>query len=103
MKILNELLENIKIVESHGNLDAHISSVSLNSNNVEPHSLFVALRGNTSDGHLFIDEAIQKGATAIMYEDDPSEIKNGITYIKVEDTHEAIGIIASNYNKWKFI
>jgi len=97
MKILSELLENVKVVESHGNLDAHISSVSLNSKNITPHSLFVALSGNVIDGHIFIDEVIESGATAVVYEKDPKEFKNGVTYIKVSDTHSAIGIIASNF------
>jgi len=97
MKILSELLENIKIVESHGNLDTHTSSVSLNSKSIPPHSLFVALKGNVIDGHIFIDEVIEKGATVVVYEDDPAEFKGGVTYIKVEDTHRAIGFIASNF------
>ena len=97
MKILSELLEDVKVLESHGNLDARVSSVSLNSKNINPKSLFVALKGNVVDGHLFIDEVIENGATAIVYEDDPKDFKNGITYIKVDDTHSAIGVLASNF------
>jgi UDP-N-acetylmuramoyl-L-alanyl-D-glutamate--2,6-diaminopimelate ligase len=97
MKILSELLENVKIIESHGNLDTRVSSVSLNSKIIEPRTLFVALEGNVIDGHLFIDEVIENGATAIVYEKDPKDFKNGVTYIKVEDTHNAIGIISDNF------
>lgn len=97
MKILSELLENIPVIESHGNLETRISSVSLNSKIIEPRSLFVSLIGNIIDGHIFIDEVIEKGATAIVYEQDPKEFKNGVTYIKVADSHSAIGILASNF------
>lgn len=97
MKILNELLEDVQILESHGNLDAHISSVSLSSKNIEPNSIFVAIVGNVVDGHMFIDEVINQGAKAIIYENDPSEFKNGITYIKVLNTHSAVGIISDNF------
>lgn len=97
MKILNELLENIKIIESRGNLDTRVSQVSLSSKSIESHSLFVALSGNVIDGHIFIDEVIEKGATVIIHENNLTEFKNGITYIKVADTHNAIGIIASNF------
>jgi len=97
MKILSELLENVKVIESHGNLETRISSVSLNSKIIEPRSLFVALVGNIIDGHIFIDEVIEKGATVIVYEQDPKEFKNGVTYIKVENSHSAIGIIADNF------
>jgi len=97
MKILSELLEDISVIESHGNLDAHISSVSLNSKEIEPRAVFVALKGNVVDGHLFIDEVIDKGATVIVHENNLDNFKNGVTYIKVEDTHNAIGIIAANF------
>ena len=97
MKILSELLENVKIIESHGNLDTRVSSVSLNSKIIEPRTLFVALEGNVIDGHLFIDEVIENGATAIVYEKDPKDFKNGVTYIKVEDTHNAVGIVSDNF------
>lgn len=97
MKILSELLEDIEVLESHGNLEARVSSVSLNSKNIEPRACFVALTGNVVDGHMFIDEVIEKGATAIVYEKEPKEFKNGITYIKVSDTHGAVGMIADNF------
>jgi UDP-N-acetylmuramoyl-L-alanyl-D-glutamate--2,6-diaminopimelate ligase len=97
MKILSELLEDIEVLESHGNLDARVSSVSLNSKEIEPHAIFVAIKGNVVDGHIFIDEVIEKGASTIVYEKDPKEFRNGITYLKVADTHNAIGLIASNF------
>ena len=108
MKILSEVLENIKVIESHGNLETRISSVSLNSKIIEPHTLFVALVGNVVDGHVYIDEVVEKGATAIVYEQDPKEFKNGVTYIKVADSHNAVGVLASNFygnpsNKLKLI
>jgi UDP-N-acetylmuramoyl-L-alanyl-D-glutamate--2,6-diaminopimelate ligase len=97
MKILSELLEDVKVLETHGNLEAHVSSISLNSKEIEPHALFVAIVGNVVDGHVFIDEVIEKGASAIVYENGPAEFKNGVTYIKVENSHSAMGIIASNF------
>lgn len=97
MKILNEVIDNIKIIESHGNLETRVSSISLNSKNIEPRSVFIALEGNIIDGHVFIDEVIEKGATVIVYEHGPIEFKNGITYIKVADTHSAAGVMAGNF------
>ena len=97
MKILSEILEDVKVVESHGNLENHVSSVSLSSKNIEPHSLFIALSGNVVDGHIFIDEVIKKGATAIIHENDLKEYQEGVTYVKVSDTHSAVGIISSNF------
>jgi UDP-N-acetylmuramoyl-L-alanyl-D-glutamate--2,6-diaminopimelate ligase len=97
MKILSEILEDVQILESHGNLESHVSSISLSSKNIEPHSIYVAIVGNVVDGHIFIDEVIKSGATTIIYERDPVDFKNGVTYIKVADTHSAIGIISDNF------
>ncbi|HAE36693.1 MAG: UDP-N-acetylmuramoyl-L-alanyl-D-glutamate-2,6-diaminopimelate ligase [Candidatus Nomurabacteria bacterium GW2011_GWF2_35_66] len=97
MKILNELLNDIAILETHGNIDAGVSSISLDSRAILPHSLFVALVGNVTDGHNFIDEVIEKGAKTIVYEKDIGEFRGGITYIKVADSHEAVGLLASNF------
>jgi len=97
MKILRELLEDVEVVESHGNLEALVSSISLNSKKIEPKSMFIAVVGNVVDGHIFIDEVIEKGITAIIYQNDIAEFKNGVTYIKVADTHSALGVIADNF------
>lgn len=97
MKILNDILDEVKIIKLHGNVDNPISSVSLDSRKIKPHSLFVAIVGNITDGHDYIDEVIEKGATTIVYEKDIKEFKGGVTYIKVADTHATVGIIASNF------
>ncbi len=97
MKILNDLLEEIIIIETHGNIDAPVSSVSLSSKNIKQNSLFVALTGNVVDGHDFINEVIEKGATSIVYEKEIDDFKPGITYVRVTDTHSAIGLVASNF------
>ncbi len=97
MKILNDILENINIIETRGNIDTPISSISLDSRIIEPNSLFVALTGNVTDGHNFINEVIEKGAKVIVHEKDIEDYKTGIAYIKVLDSHSAIGIISSNF------
>jgi len=97
MKILSNLLEGISVESIHGNVDSPVSSVSLDSRIIEPHSLFVAITGNVIDGHIFINEVIEKGARTIVHENDIEEFKNGVTYVKVLDTHNALGIISSNF------
>ncbi len=97
MKILNNLLNEIFVVDMHGNIDNPVSSISLNSKNIKSNSLFVALEGNVVDGHVFIEEVIEKGATTIVYEKDPSEFHAGVTYVKVADSHTAMGVIANNF------
>lgn len=97
MKILSEILEGVKIKNIHGNIDNSVSSISLDSRNISPNSLFVAISGNVLDGHSFIDEVIKNGAKTIVYEKDLNDYKQGVTYIQVEDTHDVLGIISSNF------
>jgi UDP-N-acetylmuramoyl-L-alanyl-D-glutamate--2,6-diaminopimelate ligase len=97
MKILNEIFDDIAILESRGNVDAGITSISLNSKEIQKNSLFVAIVGNVLDGHDFIDDVIQNGAIAIVHEKDLLEYKNGITYIKVNNTKNIVGVLASNF------
>jgi len=97
MKKLSDLLKNILVIDVKGSVDIEISSISINSKNIEAGSLFVALVGNVTDGHNFIDEVIQKGAKAIIHESILKEYKEGVTYIKVSDTHESVGIAVGNF------
>lgn len=97
MKILNNLLEGVSVLNIHGNIDNHISSISLSSKKIEENSLFIAISGNVVDGHSFINDVINMGARTIVYQNDLSEFKDGITYIKVPDTHITVGLIASNF------
>jgi len=97
MKNLRELLKDITILELKGDLDVFISSVSLNSKTIEKGALFVALVGTLTDGHKYIEDSIEKGATVIIHQNDLDEYKDGVTYVKVVDSHETIGLIASAF------
>lgn len=67
------------------------------SRKVEKNDVFVAQKGVTVNGHLYIDTAIALGAIAIICEDVPSDKKEGITYIQVDDAKVALAIMASNF------
>ncbi len=95
--ILQDILQNIKIEKSIGNLSANISNIQFDSRKVESGNLFVATRGTVSDGHSFIPMAIEKGATAILCEEIPSKIVENTTYIEVKDSSEALGLAASTW------
>jgi UDP-N-acetylmuramoyl-L-alanyl-D-glutamate--2,6-diaminopimelate ligase len=97
MKLLSDITEDVKIIESHGNVDVSVSAISLDSRKIEKNSLFVAISGNVVDGHSYIDECIEKGAIVIVHEKDLKEYKEKVTYLKVLDTHDAVGRMASNF------
>ncbi len=92
MKKLNEILENVSIIEIKGDTGIDISTVSNNSNNIIRHSLFVAIEGTRVDGHNYIGVAIEKGATAVICEKMPATYSKNITYIKVENSAEALAL-----------
>ena len=63
---LKKVLEGIKNIKIRGNVDLEISNIENNSKKVTLNSLFVAIKGFDFDGHQFVEEAIQNGATAVM-------------------------------------
>jgi UDP-N-acetylmuramoyl-L-alanyl-D-glutamate--2,6-diaminopimelate ligase len=97
MKTISELLYKATITGTTGNMLAGIKAISFDSRAIRPGSLFIAIRGTQSDGHAFIDSAIEKGATAIVCEEMPGKALPGITWVKVPDSSVALGIIASNF------
>ena len=62
MKLLKELLHAIPVTDYLGNLDNQVTDLCLDSRKVGPGSVFVAVRGYQTDGHRFIDQAVQQGA-----------------------------------------
>lgn len=74
-----------------------VESIVFDSRKVTGFSLFVAVRGEKADGHDFIDRAIESGAVAIVCEEIPAAAKEGITYVKVENSREALGHLSSNF------
>lgn len=98
MKQLHGIIGQIGINEVIGNKEVPVSSVTLDSRKAVKGSLFAAIRGTVADGHRFIDKAIEKGASAILCEELPAQLAAGVTYIKVADSAEAFGWIATNFH-----
>ena len=94
--ILSELLHNVQIIETIGSTDLEISAVEFDSRKIQSDSLFVALSGTQVDGHDFISKSIDSGAIAIVCEKKPAELNPEVTYVVVENSSIALGIIASN-------
>jgi UDP-N-acetylmuramoyl-L-alanyl-D-glutamate--2,6-diaminopimelate ligase len=97
MKNLAEIIKDIVPLDVKGDLNVQVSSIAINSTQVSKDTLFIAIIGAVVDGHSFINDAIAKGATVIVYEKDITDYKDGVTYIKVVDSHEASGKIANSY------
>jgi UDP-N-acetylmuramoyl-L-alanyl-D-glutamate--2,6-diaminopimelate ligase len=97
VKTLNSILENIPHIGIPGSTEPLITTLTLDSRKAAPGALFAALRGTATDGHAYIAKAIENGAAAILCEELPGELKDGVTYIQVADSAEAFGQMASNF------
>ncbi|MEI8271675.1 MAG: UDP-N-acetylmuramoyl-L-alanyl-D-glutamate--2,6-diaminopimelate ligase [Paludibacter sp.] len=93
--ILDDILQNVSLQKVIGETEISIKSIQFDSRKVESDSVFVATRGTASDGHQFIPMAIEKGAKAIVCEEIPTEINAEISYIKVDNSADALGKMAS--------
>lgn len=94
---LNDLLVGIPTQAIYGNTDIDIRAIEFDSRKIEAGDVFVAQAGTAVDGHQFIGSCIDKGAKAIVCQVLPDELKDDCTYIQVEDTNKALGLMASNY------
>lgn len=94
-RILKQLLYGLRIVEITGNPDVAISSVEFDSRRIARGALFVATTGTAADGHQFISVAVQSGAIAIVCEQLPVELNPDVCYVKVENSAQALGHLAS--------
>ena len=95
--ILQDVLYKVSIRSVKGDTSIAVNSIAIDSRLAKPGSCFIALKGTKSDGQAYIDAAIEKGATAIICESIPTDTKDGITYIEVENTAKAAGYISHNF------
>ena len=100
---LSDLLVGIENLKARGNLDKDIKKVVCNSNDVEAGDLFVAIKGFEEDGHEFVNDAIKKGAVAVLVEEGCNyksfKVKSDTVVVMAKNTREALAIVSCNYYK----
>lgn len=87
----------MRLQSVNGSTGIPVNGIYIDSRRVTPGSVFVAIRGEKSDGHSFIPKAVELGAAAIVCEEFPAQLTEGITYVKVNNTHEAVAYMAHNF------
>ena len=95
---LSELLKLVKPIAIVGNAEVEITGVNIDSRKIENGHLFVAIKGTQTDGHRFIPKALELGAKAVLCEEMPDEDtigNDGVTYVQVASTEEAVGPVAT--------
>lgn len=95
---MQALLQAIEIEETTGPVNRPVTGIQSDSRQVENGFLFVAVRGTAVDGYAYIPAAVAKGAAAVVCEQLPSEQEKNCTYIKVKDSADALGKLASAWN-----
>lgn len=97
MKILQDILYKVRLDAVQGSTQVAVRNLHFDSRKVGLDDVFIAIRGVGSDGHLFIEKAVNAGAIAIICEEFPTILVNGVTYVKVSDSAEALAWMASNF------
>ena len=96
MKI-KDILVNCNLLELIGDKDIDVVKVTFDSRQVEQGTLFFAVRGTQTDGHDYIDKAVEQGAVAIVCETMPSTLKPNVTYVRVDNSAYVLGVGAANF------
>ncbi len=97
MAELRDILYNVRITSTVGDMNVDIAGVAFDSRKVSKGFLFVASKGTQSDGHAFIEKAINNGAIAIVCDVLPESIYEAVTYVTVKNSAHSLGIICSNF------
>ena len=97
MAILQDILYKVSIRSVHGNTQAAVKDVQIDSRRITEGTAFIAIRGAASDGHQYIDKAIEKGAVVIICEQFPATLSEKVTYVQVENSASAAGFMAHNF------
>ena len=97
MKQLDQLLKDITPRQIKGNPERRITGICFDSRKATPGSLFVAIKGTASDGHEYINMAIEKGSTVIVCQHLPSVCDPRVCYIVVDDSARALGLLSSSF------
>ena len=97
MITLKDILYKVSLEKVVGNTAVAFRELQFDSRKVGLDDVFIAIKGTQSDGHQFIKKAINQGALAVVCQQMPKEIINGITYLQVQDTQQALAIMASHF------
>jgi UDP-N-acetylmuramoyl-L-alanyl-D-glutamate--2,6-diaminopimelate ligase len=93
---LRDVVAGVEDAQIHGEASVPIEGIAYNSRQVERGAVFVAMRGQEADGHDYIEEAVQKGARAVVLEDEKRRVE-GIPTVVVPNSRRALGTISTTF------
>ena len=98
MILLKDILYKVHIKAVIGQTNLAVNGLEFDSRKVGLNDVFVAISGTISNGHEYIGKACEQGALAIVCEVFPEKKINGITYVLVNDSREALAFMAANFH-----
>ncbi len=96
MKLI-DTLKGISIKEFIGSLETEIHGIAYSSSEACRGGLFIALMGQNTDGHKYIEAALRCGVVALLVESLPESIPEGLSVVQVDDTRESLSQVAANF------
>jgi UDP-N-acetylmuramoyl-L-alanyl-D-glutamate--2,6-diaminopimelate ligase len=97
MKLIKKLINDISIIQIIGSTEKQIESICFDTREVMKGSLFVAQKGTKVDGHDYISQAIENGATCIVAERLPEKLDENTTYLQVKSSPKALALLACSF------
>jgi UDP-N-acetylmuramoyl-L-alanyl-D-glutamate--2,6-diaminopimelate ligase len=94
---IEKILKDIEVISITGNSNVSVSNIEFDSRKVTEGSLFIAVKGYSTDGHNYIASAVKSGAAAIICETLPENPDSKICWIKTSDSEKALGLASSNF------
>jgi UDP-N-acetylmuramoyl-L-alanyl-D-glutamate--2,6-diaminopimelate ligase len=97
MMILKDILYKVTINAVVGSTSIAVNKIEFDSREIKTNDVFVAISGTITDGHKYIEKTIEAGATAIICEQLPETLEDGVTYIEVANSNQALAYMAANF------
>lgn len=99
---LKEILKGIDDLKAKGNLDIEVKNITCDSRSINAGDMFVAIKGFDVDGHKFVKDALERGASVILINEDEAKniislINDDVTLVTTKDTRKAVASCACNY------
>jgi len=97
VKQLNDIINKVKVLQQVGPANPMVTSLCFDSRQAEKRSAFFAIPGTITDGHKYIETALEAGAHVVICEKLPDNTLEHVSYVKVEDSAEVLGLAASSF------
>ncbi|MGL5272328.1 MAG: UDP-N-acetylmuramoyl-L-alanyl-D-glutamate--2,6-diaminopimelate ligase, partial [Phocaeicola sp.] len=94
---LEHIIQSITVNKLVGDVKKEVSGIQIDSRLIQLGDVFVAIKGTQTDGHNYIDKAIEKGANSIICEVLPFNLEPNVTYVEVDNCEAIVGPIATSF------